>query len=218
MLRTSGNYAALVTMAFALLFKVFLEVCPWFGGPQGVPVDPFSLFGFSFAEEPKLFGMECSFYLSYDFLAIVLLVAVFAFTTLLERSWLGLSLDAVREDETASACFGISIARWKIWAFTVGNFICGIAGAYYAMMLAYISPANFAFSDSLLFLSILLLGGLGSRWGVILAAAFMVMLPEKFQVIQEYRYLIYSAIVLLMILYRPAGLLPRRPRTYTGRA
>ena len=62
------------------------------------------------------------------------------------------------------------------------------------------------------------LGGLGSRWGVILAAAFMVMLPEKFQVIQEYRYLIYSAIVLLMILYRPAGLLPRRPRTYTGRA
>lgn len=217
-LRTSGNYAALVTMAFALLFKVFLEVCPWFGGPQGVPVDPFSLFGFSFAEEPKLFGMECSFYLSYDFLAIVLLVAVFAFTTLLERSWLGLSLDAVREDETASACFGISIARWKIWAFTVGNFICGIAGAYYAMMLAYISPANFAFSDSLLFLSILLLGGLGSRWGVILAAAFMVMLPEKFQVIQEYRYLIYSAIVLLMILYRPAGLLPRRPRTYTGRA
>ena len=63
-----------------------------------------------------------------------------------------------------------------------------------------------------------LLGGLGSRWGVILAAAFMVMLPEKFQVIQEYRYLIYSAIVLLMILYRPAGLLPRRPRTYTGRA
>lgn len=217
-LRTSGNYAALVTMAFALLFKVFLEVCPWFGGPQGVPVDPFSLFGFSFAEEPKLFGMECSFYLSYDFLAIVLLVAVFAFTTLLERSWLGLSLDAVREDETASACFGISIARWKIWAFTVGNFICGIAGAYYVMMLAYISPANFAFSDSLLFLSILLLGGLGSRWGVILAAAFMVMLPEKFQVIQEYRYLIYSAIVLLMILYRPAGLLPRRPRTYTGRA
>lgn len=217
-LRTSGNYAALVTMAFALLFKVFLEVCPWFGGPQGVPVDPFSLFGFSFAEEPKLFGMECSFYLSYDFLAIVLLVAVFAFTTLLERSWLGLSLDAVREDETASACFGISIARWKIWAFTVGNFICGIAGAYYAMMLAYISPANFAFSGSLLFLSILLLGGLGSRWGVILAAAFMVMLPEKFQVIQEYRYLIYSAIVLLMILYRPAGLLPRGPRTYTGRA
>lgn len=115
-------------------------------------------------------------------------------------------------------CSGISIARWKIWAFTAGNFICGIAGAYYAMMLAYISPANFAFSDSLLFLSILLLGGLGSRWGVILAAAFMVMLPEKFQVIQEYRYLIYSAIVLLMILYRPAGLLPRRPRTYTGRA
>jgi ABC-type branched-chain amino acid transport system, permease component len=84
------------------------------------------------------------------------------------------------------------------------------------MMLAYISPANFSFSDSLLFLSILLLGGIGNSWGVLVATTFVVALPEKFQVIQEYRYLIYSAIVLLMIIFRPAGLLPRRVRSYTG--
>lgn len=81
-------------------------------------MDPFSLSA-SPCGRAETLRHGVLFYLSYDF-AIVLLVAVFAFTTLLERSWLGLSLDAVREDETASACFGISIAR-KIWAFTVGN-------------------------------------------------------------------------------------------------
>ncbi len=122
----------------------------------------------------------------------------------------------MRGDEIASACFGVNIARWKITAFTAGNFLAGVAGAFYAMMLAYISPANFTFADSLLFLSILLLGGIGNNWGVLVATAFVVVLPEKFQVIQEYRYLIYSSVVLLMIIFRPAGLLPRRVRNYTG--
>ena len=98
----------------------------------------------------------------------------------------------------------------------MGNVLMGMAGALYAMMLAYISPANFTFSDSLLFLSILLLGGMGNCWGVILATSIMVVLPEKLQFIQEYRYLLYSLLVLLMIVYRPMGLLPRRTRVVTS--
>ena len=215
-LRTSGHYAALVTMAFALLFRVFLEVCPWFGGPQGIPVDGLNILGFSFMDDLHIGAMEFSFYAKYDLFALLMLCLTFAFIRRLERSWFGLSMDAVRGDEVASACFGVSIARWKITAFTLGNFICGVAGAFYAMMLAYISPANFSFADSLLFLSILLLGGIGNSWGVLVATTFVVALPEKFQVIQDYRYLIYSSIVLLMIIFRPAGLLPRRVRSYTG--
>ena len=129
---------------------------------------------------------------------------------------MGLAMDAVRLDETASACFGINIVRWKVTAFTMGNVLMGMAGALYAMMLAYISPANFTFSDSLLFLSILLLGGMGNCWGVLLATSIMVVLPEKLQFIQEYRYLLYSLLVLLMIVYRPMGLLPRRTRVVTS--
>lgn len=215
-LRTSGHYAALVTMAFALLFKVFLEVCPWFGGPQGIPVEALSIGGVSFAEDMNFSGLDFSFYVKYDLFSLLLLCLVFSFVSRLERSWQGLALDAVRGDEIASACFGVNIARWKITAFTAGNFLAGVAGAFYAMMLAYISPANFTFADSLLFLSILLLGGIGNNWGVLVATAFVVVLPEKFQVIQEYRYLIYSSVVLLMIIFRPAGLLPRRVRNYTG--
>ena len=215
-LRTSGHYAALVTMAFALLFKVFLEVCPWFGGPQGIPVEGMNILGVSFMNDLRIGGLDFSFYAKYDLFALLLLCLTFGFIRRMERSWFGLSMDAVRGDEVASACFGVSIARWKITAFTMGNFITGVAGAFYAMMLAYISPANFSFADSLLFLSILLLGGIGNSWGVLVATTFVVALPEKFQVIQEYRYLIYSAIVLFMIIFRPAGLLPRRVRSYTG--
>ncbi|MDR2669029.1 MAG: branched-chain amino acid ABC transporter permease [Desulfovibrio sp.] len=216
-LRTSGHYAALVTMAFALLFRVFLEVSEWFGGPQGLSVPPLSLFGTDFSKDAQFENLDVSFYVKYDLICLTLLCLVFSFVRRLERSWIGLAMDAVRSDETASACFGINIARWKIVAFTTGNLLAGIAGALYAMMLGYISPANFAFADSLLFLSILLLGGLGNSWGVIPATIFVVVVPEKFQVIQEYRYLIYSALVLFMIVFRPAGLLPRTPRHYFGR-
>lgn len=213
-LRTSGNYAALVTMAFALLFTVFAQVCPLFGGPQGIAVSPLAIGGYDFTADLEVWGVSSSFYVRYDAVALVFLAVVFLLVRRLECSWMGLAMDSVRGDEIASSCFGIGIARWKITAFTTGNFLCGLAGAFYAMMIAYISPANFAFSDSLLFLSILLLGGMGNCWGVILATAFVVALPEKFQFIQEYRYLLYSMIVVLMIVFRPSGLLPRTMRTY----
>lgn len=213
-LRTSGNYAALVTMAFALLFTVFAQVCPIFGGPQGIAVAPLGLGSYDFTADLELFGSPSSFYVRYDIFALVFLAIVFGFVSRLEGSWMGLAMDAVRGDEVASSCFGISIARWKITAFTAGNFLSGLAGAFYAMMIAYISPANFAFSDSLLFLSILLLGGMGNNWGVLVATAFVVALPEKFQFIQEYRYLLYSLIVVLMLVFRPTGLLTRRMRCY----
>jgi ABC-type branched-subunit amino acid transport system permease subunit len=213
-LRTSGHYSALVTMAFALLLKVFLEVSEWLGGPQGLALPPLEFLGINFSEDLVILGTESSFYVKYDLVCLLLLIMTFMFVQRIERSWMGLAMDAVRIDETAAACFGISITRWKITAFTIGNFVIGAAGALYSMMLSYINPSNFTFSDSLLFLSILLLGGIGSIWGVIAATAFMVVIPEKFQVIQEYRYLIYSAMVLIMIVFRPSGLLPRKSRTY----
>ncbi|MBG0777508.1 MAG: branched-chain amino acid ABC transporter permease [Desulfovibrionaceae bacterium] len=217
-LRTSGHYSALVTMAFALLFKVFMEVNDAFGGPQGVDVAPMRLFGWDFSSDVEIGSYTGSFYLPYVLLALALAVGAFVLVRRIERSWIGLSLDAVRVDEVAGACFGIDIRRWKITAFTAGNFLAGVSGALYAMMLAYISPANFTFADSLIFLSILLLGGIGSSWGVVLATAVVVVVPEKFQVIQEYRFIIYSSLVLLMILFRPMGLLPRKVRAYRRQA
>jgi len=213
-LRTRGHYAALVTIAFGILFKTFLEVNDTLGGPQGMQVRPIVLLGWNFNSPIRLGSFTVSFYFSYLLLALALLVVCFALVRRLERSWIGLSLDAVRLDEVASACFGLDIARWKVLAFTFGNFFAGCAGALYGHVLGFIAPNNFTFADSLVLVSIVLLGGIGNAWGVTVAAAFVVILPEKLQLIQEYRFALYAVLVILILLFRPAGLLPRPLRTY----
>jgi ABC-type branched-subunit amino acid transport system permease subunit len=213
-LRTRGHYAALVTIAFGILFKVFLEVNDTLGGPQGIQVKPIVLFGWNFNSPIRIGDFTASFYFSYLLLALALLVLSFTLVRRLERSWIGLSLDAIRLDETASACYGLNLARWKVLAFTLGNFLAGTAGAAYGHVLGFIAPNNFTFGDSLILVSIILLGGIGNLWGVAVAAAFVVILPEKFQVIQEYRLVLYAALVILILLFRPQGLLPRQLRDY----
>src|ERR1043166_5417044 len=213
-LRTRGHYAALVTIAFGILFKTFIEVNDALGGPQGMRVDPFTFLGWSFNDPIKIGSFEASFYLNYVVLALVLLMLAFALVRRIERSWIGLSMDAIRLDEIASACYGLDIARWKVFSFTRGNFLAGAAGALYGHVLGFIAPNNFTFGDSLILVSIVLLGGIGNPWGVTVAAAFVVILPEKFQIIQEYRFVLYAVLVILILLFRPEGLLPRRLRDY----
>ena len=213
-LRTRGHYAALVTIAFGILFKVFLEVNDTLGGPQGIQVRPLVLFGWNFNSPINIGGISTSFYFSYLLVALLLLAVSFALVRRLERSWIGLSMDAIRLDEIASACYGLNLARWKVFAFTLGNFLAGAAGALYGHVLGFIAPNNFTFGDSLILVSIILLGGIGNLWGVAVAAAFVVILPEKFQVIQEYRFVLYAGLVILILLFRPEGLLPRQLREY----
>ncbi|MET0922328.1 MAG: branched-chain amino acid ABC transporter permease [Xanthobacteraceae bacterium] len=215
-LRTRGHYAALVTIAFGILFKVFLEVNDTLGGPQGIQVKPLVLFGWNFNSPIRIGDFTASFYFSYLLLALLLLVTSFALVRRLERSWIGLSMDAIRLDEIASACYGLDLARWKVLAFTLGNVLAGTAGAAYGHVLGFIAPNNFTFGDSLILVSIVLLGGIGNLWGVAIAAAFVVILPEKFQVIQEYRFALYAALVIVILLFRPQGLLPRQLRAYVG--
>lgn len=213
-LKTRGHYAALVTIAFALLFKTFLEVNDIVGGPQGLKSDGFKLLGWKFNDDWTLFGLDMSFYLAYIAVILLLTVGGFLLARRLDQSWMGLNMDAVRLDEVSAACFGLSIPRWKITAFTIGNFYCGVAGAFFAMMLGYIAPSNFSFGDSLILLSIIILGGLGSLWGSLAATAIVIMLPEKFQILQEYRFLLYAALVIVILLFRPQGLLPRPLRVF----
>jgi ABC-type branched-subunit amino acid transport system permease subunit len=213
-LRTRGHYAALVTIAFALLLKTFLEVNDVLGGPQGMQVKGMSMLGWSFNDNFEIGSAEMSFYLNYFVLSIVLLAGAFVLVRRLERSWIGLNLDALRLDETAAGCFGLDIARWKIVAFLLGNFIIGVAGALFGMVGAFVAPNNYAFSDSLIMVSVLLLGGIGNPWGVIVATFIVVVVPEKLQTIQEYRFLLYAALVIAVLLFRPEGLLPRPVRRY----
>jgi ABC-type branched-subunit amino acid transport system permease subunit len=213
-LRTHGHYAALVTIAFSILFRVFLEVNDTLGGPQGMKVQGLEIFGWKLNDSLQIGEIQISFYANYVLLALIMAAVAFMLVRRLERSWIGLNLDAVRLDETACAAFGINVARWKITAFTLGNFLTGLAGAVYAMMTGFVAPNAFTFGDSLILVSIVILGGLGNPWGLTVAAAIVLMLPEKLQFIQEYRLLLYAALVILILLFRPGGLMPRQVRSY----
>lgn len=214
-LRTRGHYSAVITIAFGLLFKIFLEVNDVLGGPQGLRVDGMNVLGWEFNENIEIGDdLEISFYVNYIIVGLLLLGLSFTLVRRLERSWIGLNLDAIRLDETAAACFGLNLIRWKVTAFTVGNFLIGVAGALYAMMVGFIAPTNFTFGDSLIMVSIVLLGGIGNPWGLVVATIILVIVPEKLQAIQEYRFLLFAAMVMLMLLFRPEGLLPRPLRSY----
>lgn len=213
-LRTRGHYAALVTIAFGILFKTFLEVNDALGGPQGMRIDGLQILGWQFNDNIVVGDTELSFYLNYLALALPLCAVTFLLVRRLERSWVGVSMDAVRLDETAASTFGVDIVRSKVTAFTLGNLLTGIAGALYGMMTGYVAPNNFTFSDSLILVSIVVLGGIGNPWGILPAAAIVLILPEKLQFIQEYRFLLYALLVIAILLFRPDGLLPRRIRTY----
>ena len=213
-LRTRGHYAAVVTIAFALLFKTFLEVNDVVGGPQGMQVPAMKMLGWSFNDNIEIGGVTLSFYLNYFAVSLLLLIGAFVLVRRLERSWIGLNLDALRLDETAAGCFGLDVARWKITAFLIGNFLIGIAGALFGMVGGFVGPNNYTFADSLILVSILLLGGIGNPWGLVVATFIVVVVPEKLQTIQEYRFLLYALMVIGVLLFRPDGLLPRPVRRY----
>ena len=144
-LRTRGHYAAVVTIAFALLFKTFLEVNDVLGGPQGLQVKGMRILGWSFNDNIEVGKISLSFYMNYFVLSLLLLVGAFVLVRRLERSWIGLNLDALRLDETAAGCFGLDIVRWKITAFLIGNFLIGIAGALFGMVGGFVAPNNYTF-------------------------------------------------------------------------
>lgn len=213
-LRTRGHYAAVVTIAFALLFKTFLEVNDVLGGPQGMQVKGMNILGWSFNDNIEIGGLTISFYMNYFAVSLLLLVGAFVLVRRLERSWIGLNLDALRLDETAASCFGLDVVRWKITAFLIGNFLIGIAGALFGMVGGFVGPNNYTFADSLILVSILLLGGIGNPWGLVVATFIVVVVPEKLQTIQEYQFLLYALLVIGVLLFRPGGLLPRPVRRY----
>ncbi|MGO9063646.1 MAG: branched-chain amino acid ABC transporter permease [Myxococcaceae bacterium] len=216
LLRTRGHYAALITIAFGLLFRTFFEVNDSLGGPQGMKLGGLELLGWRLNDDQHLLGLEFSGYAFYAVAALALTLSALWVVRRLEGSWWGVALDAVRLDETAAACFGIEVARWKIAAFTLGNALIGIAGGLSAMMVGFIAPNNFSFQESLVLLSILLLGGLGNLAGLVVAAFLVVCLPEKLQPIQEYRYLLFSVLVMLVLILRPQGLVRRTGRRPFG--
>lgn len=221
-LRLRGDYLAIVTLGFGEIIRlILLNWTPVTGGPNGISGVPRpSFFGLPFlpssADGPtfsQFFGIAFSpeqrvAWLYYIILALALLTL--AFTQRLRRLPIGRAWEALREDEVACQAVGLNTTIVKLSAFALGAMLGGIAGCFFAARQGFVSPESFTFSESAVILAIVVLGGMGSQVGVIIAAAVLVGLPELGRNFAEYRMLLFGIAMVLIMIWRPRGLLAGR--------
>jgi branched-chain amino acid transport system permease protein len=232
-LKLRGDYLAIVTLGFGEIVRVFLnnlsQPVNITNGPQGVTlIDPFRLGGFSFSQTQAFLGLTFSGPIKYYYLLLVVLLAVIVINLRLQDSRIGRAWVAIREDEVAAQSMGINTRNVKLLAFAMGASFGGIAGGMFSAIQGFISPESFVLVDSIMVLAMVVLGGMGNIWGVIAGAVLLSFVPEILRYTVEplqqaafgrmviepevIRMLLFGLALVLMMLYRPAGLFPSRTR------
>ncbi len=197
-LRLRGDYLAIVTLGFGEIIHLVLN--NWDSvtrGPNGISNIPVpSVFGF------ELKGLLHYYYLVFVFVLITVFIVRRVYHSRIGRAWL-----AIRDDETAAEAMGINATRYKFLAFSFGALWAGLAGALFASKMQFVSPESFTFMESVFVVCMVILGGLGSIPGVILGSLILVVLPEVLRDLQLYRMLALGAGLVLMMVFRPHGLI-----------
>ncbi len=197
-----GDYLLIVTIGLNEMIRIALVNNPWdlTGGPNGlIMLDKFRVFGFAIR------GPAHFYYLVWALVALSVLALV-----RLQNSRVGRAWNCIREDPVAAEAMGID-TRWaKLLAFTLGAGLAGAAGTVFAAKLVIISPESFTFMESVTLFCIVILGGMGSIPGVVLASGAMLVLPELLRDFAQYRMLFFGAALVLMMIFRPQGLWPSR--------
>nr|WP_178116007.1 high-affinity branched-chain amino acid ABC transporter permease LivM [Pseudomonas sp. MS19] len=224
-LRLRGDYLAIVTLGFGEIIRILLRnMTELTGGPNGISnIDKPTLFGLSFERKAaegmqtfhEFFGTAYQSINKVIFLYLIalllVLVTLFVINRLL-RMPIGRAWEALREDEIACRALGMNPTVIKLSAFTLGASFAGFAGSFFAARQGLVTPESFTFIESAIILAIVVLGGMGSQLGVILAAIVMILLPELMREFSEYRMLFFGALMVMMMIWRPQGLLPmQRP-------
>jgi ABC-type branched-subunit amino acid transport system permease subunit len=216
-MKTKDYYLSLVTIAFGLIIYILLINFSWTGGPNGIPnIPPPSLMGHSFREPILLFGFTLPPQSNFFYLMVALVGGALFVAHRLHQSRIGLTWNAIREDDIAARCQGIDVTWYKILAFCIDAFFGGVTGTVYAHYIGFISPENFAFIVSVVVVTMVILGGMDNVFGVIIGAAFLTIIPEKFRAFEDFRLLLYGVIVVAMLMFRPQGLFPQKLRIYKG--
>ena len=214
-LKTKGYYLSLVTIAFGFSIQLLLRNMYWTGGPDGIMgIPPPTIFSFSFFSGVELFGNRLPSAMNFYYLALVFALAAILCASILRNSHFGLVLNAIRDNEIAARCSGIKTWLYKLIAFIIGAFWGGIAGSIYAHTAGYINPQNFSFALSVTLVCMVVLGGMDNVAGVILGTLMLTIFPEKFRAFADYRMLMFGAIIVMVLIYSPKGVLPAQPRTY----
>ena len=207
-LRLRGDYLAIVTLGFGEIIRLVLENWTDFSkGPSGISGIP----------RPGFFGIDLTIesHFKYMYYIVLSLVVLTIFVVgRLKDSRLGRAWIALREDEIACESMGINRTQTKLTAFALGAMWAGLAGVIFAAKTTFINPASFTFMESAIILSIVVLGGMGSSLGVIMGAFLLILLPEYLRAFSEYRMLLFGGIMVLIMVFRPQGLIPNPRKTY----
>ncbi len=210
-LRLKGDYLAITTLGFSEIIRVVIQNLNVIGASQGFRgvyvydngvrslemVPELSKVAYKFYDIPK--------YTDFFWAFLVVAIIIFGITNLM-RSTYGRGFIAVKDDEIVAEAMGINTTRFKVTAFIIGAFFAGVAGGLYSHFLQYINPEDFNFLRSIEIVAMVILGGMGSTFGVVIAAIVLTILPELLRDVQQYRMIIYALLLIIMMLIRPQGL------------
>jgi branched-chain amino acid transport system permease protein len=232
-LKLRGDYLAIVTLGFGEIVRIFLNNLSRpvniTNGPQGLArIDPFAVGGFDLSKSETLLGIPFSGPMKYYFLLILVMLGIIVLNLRLQNSRIGRAWEAIREDEVAARAMGINTTELKLLAFAMGASFGGVAGGMFSAIQGFISPESFVLVESIMVVSMVVLGGMGNIWGVILGAVLLSFVPEILRwtvtPVQEallgrmvvepevIRMLLFGLALVLVMLFRPAGLLPSAVR------
>ncbi len=189
-LRVRHDFLAVTTMGIGFVFLGFVRKQKWLGGELGISGIPAS-------------GLDP---LAYALLIVGAAAAVIAFTVWLKRSWMGFTFDAVADDEDAARTVGINVSTYKLTAFGIGTALAGLAGGLYIYFARIILPDTFDFVQSIAILTMVVIGGTGSVWGIVASTIALTLLPEVSRAASDYRLLIFGAMLMLVMRFSPDGL------------
>jgi len=232
-LKLRGDYLAIVTLGFGEIVRIFLNNLSHpvniTNGPQGIArIDPFQVGGVDFSKTDSFLGLTFSGPIKYYYLLLLVLLAVIFINVRLQNSRIGRAWEAVREDEVAARAMGIDTRNIKLLAFAMGASFGGIAGGMFSAIQGFISPESFVLVESIMVVSMVVLGGMGNIWGVILGAVLLSFVPEILRFTVEpaqrqlfgrmiiepevIRMLIFGFALVLVMTLRPGGLWPSAVR------
>ena len=225
-LRLRGDYLAIVTLGFGEIIRIIL--INWYevtNGPDGITGIPRpSFFGLPFKRSPDegeasfhtFFGLEYSTMHRIIFLYYLILVLALItnyFTLKIRKLPVGRAWEALREDEIACKSLGVNPTNTKLTAFAIGAMFGGFAGSFFATRQAFISPESFTFIESAIIVAIVVLGGMGSQTGVVLASIFLIGITEIFRDLEQFRMIAFGGAMVLIMVFKPKGILANRKPT-----
>ncbi|MEP6798022.1 MAG: branched-chain amino acid ABC transporter permease [Lapillicoccus sp.] len=218
-LRVSGDYLAIVTLAFGEIFRLAMSNLDGNNGPDlthgpnGIPAIPDLQIGsFDFGQEHTILGFSLGRFANYYFVLLILALVIITVFARLNNSRIGRGWVAIREDEKAAEAMGVNVFGLKLFAFASGAFLAGMAGTIKAHQDVSVTPDQYVFLESAFLLAAVVLGGMGTVAGVFIGATILKLLPEKLRFISEYRLLIFGVLLILMMRVRPEGIIASQRR------